>query len=167
MKNIILIGLPSCGKTFFGKKISETEGLNFIDLDAYVVEKNNMTIEEMFNVSENFFRDRESKAVVRVAKCEDTVIATGGGVIKRKENMEVLSKSGTIIFIDRRPENIIDTIDTSKRPLLKDDSEKIYDLYRQRYELYKKYADIIIDNNDSKEKVICILKNIIRNKRLI
>ncbi len=164
MKNIILIGLPSCGKTYFGKRISEAAGLNFIDLDDYIVEKNNMSIDEMFNISENFFRDRESEAVVRMAKCKDTVIATGGGVIKRKENMEILSKSGTIIFIDRRPENIIASLDTSTRPLLKDGRENIYDLYRERYELYKRYADIIIDNNDSKEKVISSLEDIIRNQ---
>lgn len=164
MNNIILIGLSGCGKTCLGNIISKEEGLNFIDLDGYVEEKNNMTIKEMFDISEEFFRDRETDAVKEASRLENTLIATGGGVIKRKENMDALGKSGCVIFIDRKPENIINTLDTSNRPLLKDGKEKLYDLHKERYELYKKYAHIIIDNNEKKEKTIEALKNIISTK---
>jgi shikimate kinase len=159
-----LIGLSGCGKTCLGNIISKEEGLNFIDLDKYIEEKNNMTIKEMFNISEEFFRDRETEAVKEASRLENTLIATGGGVIKRKENMDALGKSGCIIFIDRKPENIIETLDTSNRPLLKGGKEKLYDLHKERYELYKKYAHIIIDNNGNKDKVINTLKDIIKIK---
>jgi shikimate kinase len=164
LNNIILIGLSGCGKTCLGNIISKEEGLNFIDLDEYVEEKNNMTIKEMFDISEKFFRDKESEAVEEASKLTNTIISTGGGVIKRKYNMDILSKSGCIIFIDRAPENIISTLDTSNRPLLKDGKEKLYNLHKERYELYKKYAHIIIDNNEDKEKTIDALKNIINTK---
>ena len=164
MNNIILIGLSGCGKTCLGNIISKEEGLNFIDLDEYVEEKNNMTIKEIFDISEEFFRDRETEAVKEASRLENTLIATGGGVIKRKENMDALGKSGCIIFIDRKPENIIETLDTSNRPLLKGGKEKLYDLHKERYELYKKYAHITIDNNDNKDKVINTLKDIIKIK---
>ncbi len=123
-----------------------------------------MTIKEMFNISEEFFRDRETEAVKEASRLENTLIATGGGVIKRKENMDALGKSGCIIFIDRKPENIIETLDTSSRPLLEGGKEKLYDLHKERYELYKKYAHITIDNNNNKEKVINTLKDIIKIK---
>jgi shikimate kinase len=164
LNNIILIGLSGCGKTCLGDIISKEEELNFIDLDKYIEEKNNMTIKEMFNISEEFFRDRETEAVKEASRLENTLIATGGGIIKRKENMDALGKSGCIIFIDRKPENIIETLDTSNRPLLKGRKEKLYDLHKERYELYKKYAHITIDNNNNKEKVINTLKDIIKIK---
>lgn len=164
MNNIILIGLSGCGKTCLGNIISKEEELNFIDLDKYIEEKNNMTIKEIFNISEEFFRDRETEAVKEASRLENTLIATGGGVIKRKENMDALGKSGCIIFIDRKPENIIETLDTSNRPLLEGGKEKLYDLHKERYELYKKYAHITIDNNNNKEKVINTLKDIIKIK---
>lgn len=164
LNNIILIGLSGCGKTCLGNIISKEEEIRFIDLDEYIEEKNNMTIKEMFNLSEEFFRDRETEAVKEASKLENTLIATGGGVIKRKENMDTLAKSGCIIFIDRKPENIIETLDTSNRPLLKGGKEKLYDLHKERYELYKKYAYITIDNNDNKEKAINTLKDVIKTK---
>lgn len=164
MNNIILIGLSGCGKTCLGNTISKDEGLKFIDLDEYVEEKNNMTIKEMFNISEEFFRDKESEVVKEVSKMNNTIISTGGGVIKRKENMDILSQSGCIIFIDRTPENIIDTLDISNRPLLKEGKEKLYDLHKERYEIYKKYAQVIVDNNGNKERTINNLKNIINDK---
>jgi len=164
LNNIILIGLSGCGKTCLGNIISKEEELSFIDLDKYIEEKNSMTIKEMFNISEEFFRDRETEAVKEASKLENTLIATGGGVIKRKENMDTLAKNGCIIFIDRKPENIIETLDTSNRPLLKGGKEKLYDLHEERYELYKKYAHITVDNNDNKEKAINTLKDIIKTK---
>lgn len=165
MGNIILIGLPSCGKTSLGKRISEEEGLNFIDLDDYVVERNNMTIEEMFNISEKFFRDKETEAIMSVCKCKNTVIATGGGVIKREENMKILRKCGCVIFIHRSPQNIINTVDISTRPLLREGKETIYVLYKERHELYKKYSHIIVDNNDTEDKVIKMLSKIIKDNK--
>jgi len=164
LNNIILIGLSGCGKTCLGNIISKEEEINFIDLDEYIEEKNNITIKDMFNISEEFFRDRETEAAKEVSKLENTLIATGGGVIKRKENMDALGRSGCIIFIDRKPEKIIETLDISNRPLLKEGKEKIYDLHKERYKLYKKYAHITIDNNGSKEKAINIIKDIIKIK---
>lgn len=164
LNNIILIGLSGCGKTCLGNIISKEEELNFIDLDKYIEEKNDMTIKEMFNISEEFFRDRETEAVKEASRLGNALIATGGGVIKRKENMDALGKSGCIIFIDRKPENIIETLDTSNRPLLEGGKEKLYDLHKERYEIYKKYAHITIDNNNNKEKVINTLKDIIKIK---
>lgn len=161
MKNIVLIGMPGCGKSTIGRLISEETGLNFIDLDEYIVESNDMTIEEMFNYGEGFFRDRETKAVEEANQNSGIIISTGGGVIKRSENMHKLKRNGIILFIDRSPEKIIETLDNSVRPLLKDGVKKIYDLYNERYALYINYSDRIILNDGEIDKVVNEIKDII------
>lgn len=161
MKNIVLIGMPGCGKSTIGRLISEETGLNFIDLDEYMVESNDMTIEEMFNRGEEFFRDRETKAVEEVSHNSGIIISTGGGVIKRSENMRKLKRNGIILFIDRSPEKIIETLDNSVRPLLKDGVKRIYDLYKERYALYINYGDRIVFNDGEIDKVVNEIKDII------
>ena len=161
MKNIVLIGMPGCGKSTIGRLVNSETGLRFIDLDDYIVESNHMSIEEMFNQGEEFFRDKETEAVKEASRNLGAIISTGGGVIKREENMERLKKNGVIIFIDRSPEKIIETLDDSVRPLLKDGVKRIFALYKERYELYKKYSDIVIFNNEELEKSVNEVKDII------
>lgn len=161
MKNIILIGMPGCGKSTLGRLLSDELGLEFIDLDEYVVEKNNMIIEEMFQRGEKFFRDKESEVVRDMQEKKNAIISTGGGVIKRLENINCLKRYGYIIFINRSPEKIIETIDTDMRPLLKSGREKIFQLYDERIHLYEKYCDAIIENNGNINTTINELKGII------
>lgn len=161
MKNIVLIGMPGCGKSTIGRLVNSDTGLRFIDLDDYIVESNHMSIEEMFNQGEEFFRDKETEAVKEVSRDSGIIISTGGGVIKREENMQRLKKNGVIIFVDRSPEKIIETLDDSVRPLLKDGVKRIFDLYKERYELYKKYSDIVIFNNEELEKSVNEVEDII------
>lgn len=161
MQNIILIGMPGSGKSTIGKKISDELGMDFIDLDHYIVEKNNMTIEEMFQIGEDFFRDRESEAVRDMNDKGNTMISTGGGVVKRLENMKYLKEYGYIIFINRSPEKIIETLDTDTRPLLKSGKEKIFQIYDERIQLYEKYCDSLIDNNGNINDTINTLKRTI------
>lgn len=163
MKNIVLIGMPGCGKSTIGKRLSKETGLKFIDLDEYIVKRNSMTIEEMFEKGEEFFRDREAEVVKEVSNNSRAIISTGGGVIKRAENIKHLKENGIIIFIDRSIEKIVQTLDDSKRPLLKDNIKRIYNLYEERYELYKLYSDIIISNDDVVEKTIKEVRLIIEN----
>ncbi len=161
MKNIVLIGMPGCGKSTIGRLVNSETGLRFIDLDDYIVKSNHMSIEEMFNQGEEFFRDKETEAVKEISRDSGVIISTGGGVIKREENMERLKNNGVIIFVDRSPEKIIETLDDSVRPLLKDGVKRIFDLYKERYELYKKYSDIVIFNNEELEKSVNEVKDII------
>ena len=89
------------------------------------------------------------------------MISTGGGVVKKKENIDALKKDALIIFLDRPVEKILEDVDVSKRPLLKDGKERVINLYNERYELYKKYADEIVVNDSDMIEVIERLKNVI------
>ena len=162
MKNkIVLIGMPGCGKTTIGKILSTQLNLKFYDMDEYIQETSGKTIAELFEKGEDNFRDLETQACRDLIKKNNVIISTGGGVVKRKENVDILKEDSTIIFLDRPVENIIGDVDVSKRPLLKDGKEKVLVLYKERYELYKKAADKIIVNDGTVKDVIEKIKNII------
>ncbi|WP_461206366.1 shikimate kinase [Clostridium sp. DL1XJH146] len=166
MKNIVLIGMPGCGKTTIGKNLAEVLHLGFIDVDEFIETKNNEKITNMFEkYGEEYFRDKEKKAIEMVSQYNNKVISTGGGVIKHSINMANLKETGIIIFINRPVERIIEDIDTSGRPLLAENKEKIYKLYSERYDLYKKYADYEIVNDKTLEKTIEKIEEIIKNNQ--
>ena len=158
MKNIILIGMPGCGKTTFGQLLADDLNMPFYDADEILEKREGKTIKELFAVSEEAFRDAESRTVEYLVKFDGAVIATGGGVVLRSKNMELLKQNGVIVFIDRKPSNIISCINSQVRPLLADDRMKLFDLYNQRIELYKQYADYIIGNNGSSAETLTKLK---------
>lgn len=154
MKNIVLIGMPGCGKTTIGKILSEKLNMKYCDIDEYIEKKTGRTIPEIFQDGEEEFRRIEREAVLEVSKGKDMAIATGGGVIKSFINIENLRRNGIIIFINRPIENIMGDIDADNRPLIKDKKEKLYSLYKERYPLYKKYCDYQVMNIGSLEEVV-------------
>lgn len=162
--NIVLIGMPGCGKTTVGKVLAKRLGYKFCDMDSYIQEISKKTIKELFEHGEENFRDWETKACEELSKCNKTIIASGGGVVKREKNIEILKKSCTILFIDRPVERIINDVDINSRPLLKDGKERLYNLYDERYELYKKAADIQILNKGYLRDTIDIIINILNEK---
>ena len=153
-KNIALIGMPGCGKTTIGKLLAKKIKKDFIDMDNYIEEKFNETISDMFNIGEEYFRDFESAACKELSKERDALISCGGGVIKRKDNIDALKKSSLIIFIDRPVEYIISDIELYKRPLLKDGKEVLYKLYKERYDLYNKYCDFKVANTRNLDDIV-------------
>lgn len=161
-KNIVLIGMPGCGKTTIGKQLSEKLNMKFYDIDEYIEDKTNKKISEIFAISEAHFRDIEEKCVKEVSEGSTKIISTGGGVVLRENNILNLKRNGIIIFINRPLENIISDVDTTTRPLLKDGVERIKKLYEDRIELYKGYCDFNIKNNKSLtsvvEEIIKVLK---------
>ena len=118
------------------------------------------TIKSFFAESEEAFRAAETRTLAYLAECDGAVIATGGGAVKRAENMELLKRSGVVVFIDRKPENIIGCIAGDARPLLAADKQKLYTLYNERIALYRQYADYTIDNNGDFGRVLHELLNI-------
>jgi shikimate dehydrogenase len=142
MKNIVLIGLSGSGKSTLGALAAERFGLDFLDTDAEVEKGEAMPITEIFSkCGEARFRDLETEAVRAAARRERTVIACGGGVILREENMRALRENGFVIFLDRPPAQIAAELDGRARPLLAGGADRIYALSRERRALYTAYAD--------------------------
>ncbi len=153
--NIILTGYMGSGKSAVGKKISVLYGMDFIDTDEYIVEKEGMSINEIFErFGEDTFRKMETEALRELSvKCYNTVIATGGGIVLRKENVNILKDTGKIYYLMASPEEIYNRIqyDTT-RPLLKSGSsdevkEKIKTMMEQRRAYYDMSCDIKIETD--------------------
>ena len=147
MKNIVLIGMPGCGKSTFGKRLARRLSRKFYDADDVLEEREQRTIKDFFAESEDAFRAAETRTLAYLAELEDAVIATGGGAVKRAENMELMKRNGVVIFLDRKPEQILGNIEGDARPLLAEDKQRIFKLYEERIDLYRRYADKIITNS--------------------
>lgn len=149
MENIVLIGMPSSGKSTVGRALAERLDKRFVDSDALVTERIGMPIADYFaQRGEAAFREREQEAVADLAATGGQVIATGGGAILRPENVTALRRSGRLVFLDRSPEKLIATAD---RPLASD-REALRRRYEERYDLYCAAADLHIDGDGTVEE---------------
>lgn len=160
MNNIYLIGMPGSGKSSVGKQIAEKLAVRCIDLDEYICRAHNKTIDELFADGEGAFRDAETQALREVSNLSGVIVSTGGGIVCRNENAEIMKKSGTVVFIDTDVKNILANSALSGRPLLKD-KNAIYTLYDERIEKYRAAAQYTVDNNgflcdacDEAEKIV-------------
>lgn len=153
MKNIVLIGMPACGKSTIGYWLSKKIGYPLLDTDKYLEEKENRIISDIFsNEGEEYFRNLETKYLKELSEKEGFIISTGGGAVKKKENIDILKKNGIVIFLNREI-NDISKENHKHRPLLQD-INNIQKLYDERIDLYKKYSDIIIKNNDDMSIIV-------------
>ena len=158
MKNIVLIGMPGCGKTTFGKRLARRLSLSFYDADEVLEQREQRTIKIFFAESEDAFRSAETRTLAYLSELEGVIIATGGGAVKRAENMELLKCKGVVVFIDRKPEQILGNIEGDARPLLAADKQRIFKLYEERIDLYRKYADKIITNSGDFGRTLAALE---------
>lgn len=164
MKNIVFIGMMGCGKTTIASLVSKKLSRPIIDIDDYLVDKYQMTIPEMFDISEDYFRERESLCCEDVALKDGYIISTGGGVIMNPQNIKVLKQNGLIIYLDRPVDMIISDVETSTRPLLKEGADKLYELYQKRHQKYLDACDIHIMNDSSLDHVVDMIIKSIQNK---
>lgn len=155
-QNIVLIGMPSSGKTTIGLLLSEKLNKSFVDTDDLITETIGMPISSFLTKdNESDFRDIEENALKEIALKNNLIISTGGGVIKRKSNIYRLKANGLVVFIDR-PLDLLEA--TNSRPLSnnKKDLEK---LYLERYDLYNSLCDIKITNNQNIDDVVLEILN--------
>ena len=149
MENIILIGMPGCGKSTVGPLVAEATGKVFVDADAVIAEEAGMSIPEIFaREGEDGFRARESAVLADLGKRSGIVLATGGGCVTREVNHALLRQNGTVFWLQRD----LSLLPTEGRPLSQRDG--LQTLYRRRMPLYTHFADHIIDNNGSAEETL-------------
>ncbi len=154
-RNLVLIGMPSSGKTTIGKAISRELNKEFFDSDEEIVKQIGISIPEFFKAEgEKAFRTLESRVIAELSLKQGAVIATGGGAILNEKNTELLRANGKLIFIDRPLENLLVTDD---RPLSAT-RELLEKRYNERYNLYLKAADNRVDAKHSIEKNQALVK---------
>lgn len=149
MQNIVLIGMPGCGKSTVGKLLSEKLCRTFVDADEEIIRLAGKSIPEIFaEDGEEVFRNWESKALENLGKQSGLIIATGGGCVTKERNYPLLHQNGKIIWLRRD----LDKLPTDGRPLSQ--ANRLTDLYDIRKPLYKAFADCSVDNNGSAEQTI-------------
>ena len=147
-QSIVLIGMPSSGKTTVGRILAEKCGKQLADTDEYIVRRIGMPISDFFaKHGEAEFRKVEKETVAELSATGGRIIATGGGAVLDAENVRALKQNGVLVFLDRRPENLIATDD---RPLASHRSA-LEKLYAERYDIYCAAAELHIDANTTPE----------------
>ena len=147
-ENIVLTGMPGCGKTAVGKLLAEKLGRPFFDVDGQITETTGQTPAQIINAQgEAAFRDIETEEICKLSQENGAVIATGGGAILRSENIDALRMNGRVFFLDRPVEQLIPTGD---RPL-SSTKEAILRRYNERYDIYISTADAVIPNTETPE----------------
>ncbi len=156
-ENIVLIGMPASGKSTVGKILAERLGRKFVDTDDIITKRIGMPISDFFKQEgEERFREIEAEVIKELADKTSLVIATGGGAILRRENVDNLRYNGRLFFIDRPLKKLVPT---ESRPLSAD-SAAIEKRYSERYSIYCSLCDVHIDADcDAKQVAKRILEN--------
>ena len=154
--NIVLIGMPGCGKSTIGASLAALTGKKFVDTDALIVQKAGKSIPEIFaDDGENAFRAIEHQVICEVGAAHGQIIATGGGVVTREENLYPLRQNASVVWLTRP----LQDLPCDGRPLSQ--ANKLADMYRIREPLYRAFADVEIPNNGTPEKVAARISEVI------
>ena len=155
-KNLILVGMPGCGKSTIGRKLAARLDRPLVDTDEEIVKRIGCTIPEYFaSHGEEEFRKREHEVLRDVSSRSGQIIATGGGIVTRPENMDPLRENSMVVFLRRE----IGTLPTRGRPISQ--SNDLYELYEKRRPLYEAAADVMVDNirpEQTVEEILNLLK---------
>ena len=154
MENLVLVGMPGCGKSTIGSLLANLLNKKFVDADEVVAKQAGMTIPEIFATSgEKGFRDLETRVLSELGKESGMVIATGGGCVTRQENYPFLHQNGRILWIRRD----IEKLPVNGRPLSQ--RSNLEEMYRIRRPHYEAFADYSVDNDGSQEETVAQILN--------
>ena len=144
--NLVLTGMPGCGKSTIGALVAKLLDRSFVDTDALVVRKAAMSIPEIFErFGEARFRELERQVAEELSTCFELVIATGGGTIVQEGSPEIFRRNGVICYL-RRPLDLLQTAHGRPLSQTKAAVKKLYELRREKYE---RASDFTVDNADA------------------
>tara|TARA_B100000902_G_C27297045_1_gene910605 strand:+ start:995 stop:1534 length:540 start_codon:yes stop_codon:yes gene_type:complete len=160
IKNIALTGFMGCGKTAVGRVVSKVSGFEFLDTDQFIEDHVGMSIPRIFEEQgEDSFRQYEREVVALLANQENTVIATGGGLLVDRSNMDAMKQYSMVFCLWASSESIWRRVkDKSHRPLLQTENPKkrIIDLMEQRKSAYSQ-ADMLVNTEYRSAKEVAQL----------
>lgn len=159
MQNIILTGMPGCGKSTVAEKLAEKLGRKVVDTDAEIETLAGMSIPEIFEKSgEEQFRKLEAEVIAASGKLSGMIISTGGGCVTRKENYKHLHQNGVIVWLRRD----IEKLAREGRPL--SENADLRAMYEKRRGCYESFADITAENNGDIDDTVMRILNSVSNR---
>lgn len=148
MKNIVLVGMPGCGKSTVGKALAKRLSRPFFDADQEIVKRAGKSIPEIFQAEgEAGFRKIETEVLFDLCRQSGAVIATGGGAVTVPKNHGILRQNSLVVFINRD----IAVLPTNGRPL--SEQNDLHEMFRQRLPLYRAVCDYEVDGNSEIQTV--------------
>ena len=155
MKNIVLTGMMGSGKTTCGKALARRLGREFLDTDAMIVSQAGKSIPEIFSQEgEPAFRDWETAICRHLTDRGNLIIATGGGLILRPENVALLKARGVLVFLNRPADLIFDSTSMAGRPLAQNGKAAFLQTFAVREPYYRAAADAVIETFPSVEDTV-------------
>ena len=159
MENIILVGMPGCGKSTVGMALAQKLGKKFVDADQAIQERAGRSIPEIFaEDGEETFRKLETEALASLGKESGLIIATGGGCVTRPENYPLLHQNGRIFLLNRA----VSKLPKEGRPLSQ--KSALSEMYEKRRPMYLQFADTQIDNDGDLDKTLSQILNSLGGK---
>ena len=153
MENILLVGMPGCGKTTVGQQLAQELGKKFVDADQALEETTGRRITDILpSQGEAAFRALETQTLADLGKQSGLVIATGGGCVTREENYNLLHQNGTVFWLTRE----LNKLPTQGRPLSRD----LGQMYARREPMYRRFADAAVSNDGSVEQTVREIRRI-------
>ena len=148
-RNIVLVGMPGCGKTTVATLLSQRLGRELIDTDELIIKYDGRPIPRIFaEDGEEHFRAIEHRAAKDAGKLSSRIIATGGGIVTREENFGALRQNSTVVFIHRD----IELLSRDGRPLSQ--GADLYAMYDKRLPMYRRFCDVEVSNNADVEQCV-------------
>ena len=145
MKNIVLIGMMGSGKSTVGQLLAQRLNCTLVDTDKLIEAREGMAVSEIFEtMGEPYFRALEVGVAQALSLRSDLIIASGGGLPLQEVAIKALKDSGVVIWLDRDPGEIFDTVDLTGRPLAQTDREGFIRRRDGRAPVYEKWADATI-----------------------
>lgn len=146
--NAVLIGMPGCGKTAVGEELKKLN-IEVYDTDSEIVKAHGEISEIFKNFGEEYFRELETRTVKDLSLKDGIVIATGGGLVLRAQNVELLKRSGKLIYLRTKLKTLLTRLSGDKsRPLISGDTEtKLTYIFNARTPIYSSCADVVLDTD--------------------
>ena len=167
-RSIVLVGMMGAGKSSAGRCLRRRTSLRLLGTDEIVGSRFGMSIPEIFATQgENKFREAETEALRDIARTEPMIIVTGGGIVSRKRNLELLKRLGTVVWLDGNDATLFArAVRTTNRPLLQTNNPRntFSQIHRKRRPLYGSIADVRVDTSvlTAEEVAVAILSKVNR-----
>lgn len=146
MNNIILVGMPSCGKSTVGVVLAKTMNKGFVDTDILIQQREGRTLQDIINTCGNDYFHQVEEAVLLDFDGQNYVVATGGSAIYFDRAMDKFKENGKIIYLKVSLDTVLKRLNNIKtRGVTLAKGQTLGDLYHQRVPLYEKHADVIIE----------------------
>ena len=159
MRNVFLIGFMGSGKSTIASCLVKNYGMDMIDMDQLIVEREGMSISDIFaQKGELYFRDVETNLLIEIQGEQNKVVSCGGGVVLREKNIQAMKKSGQVVLLNAKPETILERVkDDDNRPLLRGNKnvQFIREMMEKRRPKYEMAANFVIHTDGKSADMIC------------